>query len=96
MTVFEQSHYVGNTWIVTGDMVLGGGNGFGDGLDGKAGDSGLVLSPLFCSAVPWHWPVLGSYLPKSSQGTLPPSFGSEEPHGPSEAAMAQAIGMAGQ
>lgn len=31
MTVFEQSHYVGNTRIVTGDMVLDGGNGFGDG-----------------------------------------------------------------
>ena len=66
------------------------------GLDGEAGDSGLVLTPLLCSAVPWHWLVRGSYLPKSSQGTLPPSFGSEQPHGPSEASMAQAVGMAGQ
>lgn len=33
MTVFEQSHYVGNTGIVTGDMVLDGGNDFGDGTE---------------------------------------------------------------
>lgn len=33
MTVFEQSHCVGNTGIVTGDVVLDGGNDFGDGTE---------------------------------------------------------------